>query len=91
MAGVNSEDIGQNLLSILPFSDLKTVVDLCRSLETSIQDCEALSIGSKIDRIIRSDVQEKCQKCGREKHSNDICTVNNSTCSGITKKKNLMH
>ena len=84
MAGVNSQDIRQKLLSISPFPDLKTVVDLCRSHETSMKDCEALSNGCKIDRVYKkytkNDAQEKCQKCGREKHSNDVCPARNSTC-----------
>ena len=86
MAGIHSQEIRQKLLALSPFPDLKTVVNLCRSHETSLKDSETLNEGGKIDRINQKASEDKeptqnCYKCGGNQHKDqEYCPTTGSKC-----------
>lgn len=43
ISGIKSQELRQKLLALNPFPQLQTVVDMCRSYESSIKDCALIS------------------------------------------------
>ena len=91
MSGIRDTNVRQKLLAITPFPELKKVVNICRSEESAMKDSSALETKIVIDKVTNrnskpkfvkdNNHQEKCGKCGFQKHDKRLCPANKSECN----------
>ena len=94
MVGIKSHELRQELLTITPFPDLKTVVGICRSHEAAVKNSEALEGNIPIGRISaykksggkngpqqKTNDKKQCHRCGKQPHSFAQCPAAKSECN----------
>ena len=98
MTGVRCKDLKQKLLAISPFPELKEVINICRSYESSVRDSTSLD-EKTLNKISKYKLQKKsnptdpvktnsnnsCIRCGYNRHPLDKCPARDATC-GYCKK-----
>ena len=100
MAGVRDNELRQKLLTLDPFPDVQTAVDLCRTSEYSKNDSSSLE-NDKVSRLTsyrklkneknktenkpKAYDNKRCYFCDKDRHSRKDCPALNATCSKCQK------
>ena len=84
MTGVRCKELKQKLLALSPFPNLKVVVDMCRSYESSIRDCTSLDEKS-LNKISKYKQQKKEISARKMNHQKGIIKMKNV----LTAEKNV--